>query len=382
MDFEPFPHGVPDYIAPDADEVERDTRKATGKPLLPLIKMGRWRGEPPARRSLWGDWLPVHQTTMLTGAGGVGKSLFDQALCTAIAMGVPFLGMPTVQRNTLYITCEDDEDELWRRQYNICDALGIGRQDVIGKLHLCSLTGEDETALAVESEGGLLKPTDRWQEVRNTCEAFEIGLYAFDNATDALAADHSAIHPVAAFVNMLTGLAIDRDGVAMIIHHPNKAGDDWLGSVAWHNKVRSRLIIKRGEDEADTDARTIQNPKANYGPSGGEIAFRWHNGCFVREEELPPDYAAELSKTIAAHSENDAFLRCLRAATAQGREVGASTASNYAPTVFAKMVEGKGRKKDAFARAMERLLHLGAIKIVEVKRKGSDTKKIIVEVQS
>lgn len=384
MEFDPFPNGPPDYLADDADNVEHETRKATGKPMLPLVKMGRWKGEPPARRSLWGDWLPLHQTTMLTGAGGVGKSLFDQALCTAIALGIPFLGMDTVQRNTLYITCEDDEDELWRRQYDICDAFGVGRRDVIGKLHLCHLTGTPDTALAAAKADNKeeIEPTDRWHELRNTCDAFDIGLFAFDNATDALAADHNQIHPVAAFVNMLTGLAIERDGVAMIIHHPNKSGDDWLGSVAWHNKVRSRLIIKKTEDEADADARTITNPKANYGPSGGVIDFRWHKGCFVREDDMPSDTAAELRKTIQAQHENTVFLDCLRATAEQGREVSDKVGPNYAPARFANMTEAKGVKKPALARAMERLFHIGAIELVEVKRKGSETKKVIAEVQS
>ena len=207
---------------------------------LPLIDIAAWEGDPPPRRSLWGTWLPLHQTTMLTGPGGVGKSLFEQMLFTAIAVGKPLLGMETEQRNTLYVTCEDDEDELWRRQYDINKALGLTKADLVDKLFLCSLTGEADTALAIEGEGGTLETTDRWRQIEQACKERDIGIYAFDNATDALAADHNQIHPVAAFVNLLTGLAIKRDGAAMILHHPSKAGDDWLGSVAWHNKVRSR----------------------------------------------------------------------------------------------------------------------------------------------
>lgn len=317
---------------------------------------------------------------MLTGPGGVGKSLFEQMLFTAIALGKPFLGMETEQRNTLYVTCEDDADELWRRQYAINDALGITCSDLAEKLSLCSLSGELDTALAIEGEGGTLETTPRWQALREACKEHSIGLYAFDNATDALAADHNALHPVAAFVNMLTGLAIEMDGAAMILHHPNKAGDDWLGSVGWHNKVRSRWTIEFADQNADPDGRRIKNPKANYGPSGGSIDFRWHQGAFVRDEDLPADYAEQLSQSIRLQGENEAFLRCLRARNeVPGREVGPSIGPNYAPARFAEMTEAKGLSKKALARAMERLFHLGRIETKQIPRKGSDMKTIIVQ---
>lgn len=337
-----------------------ETRKQSS---LPLIDIAAWKGDPPPRRSLWGTWLPLHQTTMLTGPGGVGKSLFEQMLVTAIALGKPLLGMETEQRNTLYVTCEDDAEELWRRQDAINAALGATREDLLGKLFLSSMTGELETALAVETENGTIEATPRWEALRQTCRDMEIGLYAFDNATDALAADHNSIHQVASFVNMLTGLAIEQDGAAMILHHPNKAGDDWLGSVAWHNKVRSRWVIGRGANDDDPDARIIENPKANYGPSGSSIAFRWYQGAFVREEDLPADYAAELADSIRVQGENAAFLNCLRVRNAQGegRQVGPSTGPNYAPSQFEGMAEAKGLKRGTLKRAMDRLFTTGKI---------------------
>ena len=332
------------------------------KTLLPVIDFANWTGEPPARRSAWGDMLPLLQTTMLTGPGGVGKSLFEQMLCTCIALGVPFLGLETMQMNTLYVTCEDDPEELWRRQAAICAWLGVPIVALTGKLHLASLCGETSTELAMFDATGRLELTGRWRELEATCEALNIRLYAFDNATDAMGGDLNDLHQVAAFVNLLTGLAIRRDGLAMILHHPNKAGDDWLGSVAWHNKVRSRLIIADSEIEGDDDARTIRNPKSNYGPRGGKIAFRWFRGAFIRDEDLPTDYAEEMTATIRASAENKRFLECLAKATEEKRAVSIATnASSYAPRVFAKMTLGKGVKEGAFAAAMERLLHLGII---------------------
>lgn len=331
---------------------------------LPLIDIATWQGEPPPRRSLWGEMLPLMQTTMLTGMGGVGKSLFAQALLTHIALGRPFLGAQVEQRNALYLTCEDDSDELWRRQAAICATLGVPLADVVGKLFLASLTGAEATALATFDASGRAVPTDLWAHFKTACAQHDVGVFAFDNATDAMAGDLNDIHQVAEFVNLLTGLAIAIEGVALLVHHPNKAGDEWLGSVAWHNKVRSRLIIGR-TDDGDPDARTVSNPKANYGPSGGKIDFRWHRGSFVRDDDLPADVSAELARSIAVSGENEAFLRCLRARAEQGeaRGVGPSPGPNYAPSQFEPMPEAKGYRREALKRAMERLFAIGRIEV-------------------
>lgn len=352
--------------------------------LLPVIDFDDWQGEPPPRRSAWGDLLPLHTTTMLTGPGGVGKSLFEQMLLTCIAIGAPFLGQQTTQMNTLYVTCEDDAAKLWRRQASICAMLQVPMASLRGKLHLVSLTGEPDTAIATFSETGQIRPTKRWDEIVATCEQSKIQLYAFDNATDAMAGDLNDLHQVAEFVSMLTGLAIRLDGVAMILHHPNKAGEDWLGSVAWHNKVRSRLIIER-PDDGDADLRSIKNPKANYGPTGGEIRFRWHEGAFVRDEDLAEDATLKLRELSVANGQNSAFLACLRERANQGveRMVGPSPGPNYAPSQFEGMPQAKGFKRKALKAAMDRLFDMGVIETMQVERPGKgkgETKSVIVEV--
>lgn len=368
-----------------ADELRALTKAALSeqRPLLPLLDISKWQGDPPPRRSIWGTMLPLLQTTMLTGTGGVGKSLFAQVLLTHVVLGRQFLGLEVEQGNALYITCEDDEAEIWRRQAAICAGMGVPIEAVLGKLFICSLAGESKTALGTFDDSGRIRPTDRWHQIEATCETHSIGLFAFDNATDAMAGDLNDIHQVAEFVNLLTGLAIERDGVALIIHHPNKAGDEWLGSVAWHNKVRSRLTIDRADKEGDPDARIIRNPKSNYGQQDGSIAFRWHRGTFVREGDLPPDYAAEMQQTIKCSNENGTFLACLRqrAAEGDGRAVGPSPGPNYAPTQFEGMLQAKGLKKEALKRAMDRLFALGLIESVEVaNRKSGRVAYVIREV--
>lgn len=187
-----------------------------------------------------------------------------------------------------------------------------------------------------------------------------------------MAGDLNDIHQVAEFVNLFTGLAIRLRGCGLILHHPNKAGEDWLGSIAWHNKVRSRLIMKRGETAGDHDQRMLANPKANYGPSGNDIPFRWFEGAFTTDDAVPDSYFADLAVSADAAADNELFLLCLRQRTKEQRPVSAHPSTTYAPTEFAGMRESRGIGKDRLKLAMNRLFAIDAIEMGDLPWQRTD----------
>lgn len=330
---------------------------------LPLIDPALWDQPAPPRRAFWADWLPLRQTTMLTGEGGVGKSLLAQQLANCIAAGLECLGRATTKAPVLYCTVEDDAAELHRRQAAIMRAVGTSTHALSGELHLASLAGDDNAALAQFTPDGRMAPTDRWRTIERFTRDAAVKVLIVDNATDAMAGDHNDLHQVARFVNMLTGWAIERDGAVLLLHHPSKAGADWLGSVAWTNKVRNRLAVRRDADAHDGDCRVIESAKANYGRTGDKIAFRWLDGAFVPDADLPDSVRAQLAEVSGANAANAAFLACLDICTAQKRNVSHNWGRNFAPRVFVRMVEGKGFTVEDFEGALDRLLHIGAIEV-------------------
>jgi RecA-family ATPase len=339
--------------------------------IFSIIDLGGWIGrDPPVREWVVQDWIPSHQTTLLTGSGGVGKSLLAQQMATCVALGLPFMGVPTQRRPSLYLTTEDDSDELWRRQSAICASLGVSLQMLVGQLHLSSIMGADQIAFARFDIDGRMTTSTLWGAIGSEAERRHIGFLAFDNASDVMSGDHNDLSQVAAFVNLQTGLALKQDGAVLLLHHPNKAGDDWLGSVAWHNKVRSRMILKR--DDNDPDARVLSNPKANYAASGSELAFRWVSGAFMSDADIPPNRLAQLAETSRGTAENAAFLECLRERERQGegRGVGPSPGPNYAPKQFEGMTQARGLKADALKRAMDRLFAIGSIETFTYRNKS------------
>lgn len=171
---------------------------------------------------------------------------------------------------------------------------------------------------------------------------------------------------VAVFVGLLNNLAAEIDGAVMFLGHPNKAGQDFSGSTAWENQVRSRLFMEVPKDDEgaplDPDARTLVRGKANYARNGEQIAFRWHKWAFVHEDDLPTDQREELAATIQANKDNEIFLRCLRELTRREQAVSENIASRtYAPLVFSKMPEAKGIGKARLEAAMDRLYRTDTI---------------------
>lgn len=362
--------------------------------LIPLADIASWEGRvAPDRQWLLENWLPLQQVTYLTGAGSAGKSLLGQQLATCVALGLPFLGVQTRQARALYLSCEDDTDELWRRQEAICEALHIPIGDVVGRLQLVSLAGHIGSELATfekpeRTELGdvkpLIRPTPRYIALEGMAIAHDVGFIVLDNVAHLFAGNENVRVEVAAFIGLLNRLAIRTAGAVMLIGHPNKSGADYSGSTAWENQVRSRLFMEtpKGEDDVvlDPDARVLSRSKANYAPNGETLRFRWHRWAYVREEDLPSDYAAELAETIRCSSENAAFLACLRERISQGegRTVGPSPGPNYAPSQFEGMVQSKGFRKGALKRAMDRLFALSQIESVEVKNKKSGRSAYVI----
>lgn len=359
------------------DRLDEAEYVGTPAPTLPFINPADWAAiVPPPRLWSLADWIPLRQATLLTGRGGVGKSLLAQQLATCVALGLPFLGKATRQTNALYLSCEDDADELHRRQDAICTALGVSLAELEGRLFLTTLAGETGNHLATFDADSSLTIAPRYRELDAFAYEHRIGFIALDNASHLMIGDHNDLASVAAFLGLLNKLALSIGGAVTLLHHPNKAGAEYIGSVAWENQVRSRLFLRPSDVEGDSDARSLDNPKANYSASGGRLDFRWHCGAFIRDDDLSPGIHAELRVTAAATRDNTVFLECLRERTRQRRAVSEKTSKAFAPTVFAAMPEAKGVGKARLEAAMDRLFRIGAIERAELWR-GNDRKPVV-----
>ncbi len=347
-----------------------DARKATAPEHAPLqaVRMASLAGvDIPPRQWIVKGWLPSNAVTYIGGPGGVGKSLAVQQWMTAISLGVHFMGAETMaQVPCLYVTCEDEADEVARRNADIAHALGFSIK-ALTDMHVISLAGAEGNELGTFDAERRFRASPRFQAIVATAKAVGARVVALDNVAHLYTGNENVRGEVTQFVNLLNRLAQEIDGSVILLGHPAKAeGSEFSGSTAWENAVRSRLFLGRPEGdveagEVDPNARILSRSKANYAAKGEAINMVWHHGAFIPPDAVPPEAKPQFE---AAGVHNQRFLECLDQCTDKGRAVSHNVrAGNYAPRIFAKMPVAKGMRQEHFEAAMERLLALGEIEI-------------------
>ncbi|MGA0613326.1 AAA family ATPase [Paracoccus sp. KR1-242] len=319
----------------------------------------------PDRHWLVRDLIPSATVTLLGGDGGTGKSLLALQLACSVAAGSHWLGRGVSGGSAVYVSAEDDEQELHRRLASIVTGYGIGFAD-LDSLTIRSLAGEDALLAVLDPRTGHQKASDLFQELDALLTDLQPAVVVLDTLADLFPGNENDRAQARQFIGILRGLAIRHDCAVVLLAHPSlsglTSGSGTSGSTAWNNSVRSRLYLERviqDGSEANPDARVLKGKKANYGRIGDEVAMTWRDGIFVANEaETGLDRVARQSKAERV------FLKLLRTFEEQGRRVNASAGPNYAPTAFACSPEAEGVQKRALKSAMEALFAAGKIRNV------------------
>ncbi len=332
----------------------------------------------PERQWLVPDMIPAGKVATLSGDGGTGKSLIALQLAVAVATGGHWLGRETADGPVLFITAEDDRDELHHRLARIAGAEHLDLGDV-GNLTVWSLVGADALMVLVGADGVLvpmpLLATLEAQLVRNPAT-----LLVLDTLADLFGGNENGRTEARQFVQLLAGLAQRHECTVLLLAHPSlsglNSGSGTSGSTAWSNSVRSRLYLERvkaGGAEPDTDARLLKVMKSNYGPTDREIPIRWQDGVFVPDDRD----GGTLDRMARNAKAGRVFMALLREFATQGRKVRSSTGHGYAPSEFSRSGRAEGCSKQMLADAMERPFANGKIRLQESGPPSRKTRRII-----
>jgi RecA-family ATPase len=266
-------------------------REAQQSDQFSTINPASWEGRLPPRR----DWMVERcivrgSVALVSGDGGIGKSLLMQQLCTSAAMGRPWLGLSCRPGRAIFFGCEDDHDELWRRQYDINRTLGLTMAEVgEAGLELAPRVGFDNTLSRLDRREWRMVVTELFERLLAACLELGVTYVVIDTATQAFAGNQNDEQQVVQFCNQLRRLAIGIQGCVIITRHPSVAGralgTGESGSVSWHNSVRGRLYLHK-----DKEGLRLEHRKSNYGPADVKIPLRWERGCFVLDEAPMPSY--------------------------------------------------------------------------------------------
>ena len=354
---------------PDAGALFGEPKLEEPPPELDLVAASSLsEKEPPAQAWLVRDLIPTRNVTLLGGDGATGKSLLALQLAASIAAGCNWLGMPVAKGRALFLTAEDEIEELHRRLVAITRETQAFKLSDLDGLRLISLDGQDAVIAAPSGKDGLLKPTQMMARVRRAIEVVRPTLVVLDTLADLFGGDEIKRVHARQFVGMLKGLCKEFDTTVLLLAHPSlsgmSSGAGTSGNTAWNNSVRSRLYMERRfgkteQDEADPDIRLLTTKKANRARRGVRYTLRWLRGRFVRE-----GVEVESREAGQDHAAEETFMAILEQLTASGRSVShVSTAPSYAPRMMSAHTLANGAGRVQFAEAMERLFARGAITV-------------------
>jgi RecA-family ATPase len=365
---------TPEDVAANAaaEAVEKNTRAETSAeskpssepPALQFIDIAAWDGATaPEREWVVQDRVPLKNVTLLSGEGGVGKSVISLHLAVATALGRDWLNALPTPGPALVLCCEDDTDELHRRLDRIVEHYSAtfgATYGELGDIQLLSLAGQD-AVLAAPNRNGLVQATKLFGRIHEAACDIRPRLIILDNSADVFAGNENDRAQVRQFVTLLRDLAISANAGLLLTSHPSltgiNTGTGLSGSTAWNASVRSRLYFKRAktekDEEPDPDLRVLEVMKSNYGPVGETVTVRWKDGLF-----LPVAGVSSVEKLAAEQKAEQLFLTLLDRFTRQGRNTCEKpSAPTYAPTLFAKEHEAQelGIRKTDFEGAMRKL---------------------------
>ncbi len=344
-------------------------------PKINFIDVTAWHNQPvPERQWAVLDHVPLRQVTLLSGEGGVGKSILLLQALVAASISRDWIGSIPEPGPALYLGCEDEADELHRRLHNITDHYGVAFSQ-LKDLHPVSLAGEDAT-LARFDHFDRMEPTQLFKALYEQACDIKPKLIGLDTVSDIFAGNESNRTQVSKFVGLLRALAMASNSAVIVNSHPSltgmSSGSGLSGSTGWHNRVRSRMYFRTPDangGESDPDLRVLEFKKNQYGPLGGNVLLRWKNGVFV-PEPTAGSYEQKLAESRAEH----VFLTLLQRFVRERRNVNHKPGPSYAPKQFAEEAEAKAAKcnKSTLEAAMRRLL---ATKKIHLEPYGPKSKQ-------
>lgn len=314
---------------------------------LPARKPMQWsvleKQQPPERIWRLSHWLSVGPT-LLAGKGGTGKSLVAQTLATALVIAHNYIDEVQNPLKVLAWFCEDDHDELWRRQVAICSYFGISLSDLEGKLIIEPRLGCENTLFSP------VYGTPQWtplkDELRDQLNDYGADLLIADNTSHMYGCNENSRHEVTTFINGLCGLVNDRPISQLILSHPAKAiGSEFSGSTAWENSVRMRWFMgatlpdqEEPEDGADDpNVRYIAKRKTNYSVNDYRKLI-FDMGVF-KPENAPGQVSARYNYTLRKEGAEVAVLSAVTKFSAQSIRV--VDARNSPDSLLARMRASK-----------------------------------------
>lgn len=335
-------------------------------------------------------WTPENEIALLGSHGGSGKSYVALNIAVHVALGLPFGGLITKQVNVVFYSAEDPAQVLRHRLRKLCRALNIDLKSLDGKLHLLDASDIDPTLHRGKVFGATKTETTALQHLAKYIDKHDIRFCIIDNASDTFDDDEIKRSAVKTFIRSIrTHLARPYRAVLLLAHinkmnargGKNADSEDYSGSTAWHNSVRSRLSLN--SDKA-SGVMTITQHKANLGELALPVTLEWINGVPLAGVQNP-DREAQALAQIANNKAKDAqdkqtLALLIQAFSNRGEYVNTTMTGPYSTYKLLKGDPSFPKVLDAerFKRLIREMQDSGVIHRKAIKTASRHSKEIFV----
>jgi hypothetical protein len=359
------------------------------------------RGQPPRRDWIADGWLGSGHVTLLSGAGGMGKSILAQQWGSHIALGSKFIAEVERPRVVLYWAAEDSHNELWRRQYAIGRSMNRDLSAFVDRLHIVPLDDADCTLCDQTEFSRSIVRTSVLEELRQQIGDLKAEVVILDNIARLFGGNENDRHQVTQFMAALNYAAAPTSaGILLLGHIARSIGSEFSGSAAWENAARSRLWLTKklpdqesaesDEDGERSDYRYLAKRKTNYAaPDICTLQYQPDGESGAYKTVLAPGGSIGRSFGIVASIDNERARKTVLAGLQKLTLMGlvpsdAKTSGSYLPRLLIEHTLAAGFQRVDLARAMRALMTDGKLRreIVGKASNRSSDRYGLVEVEA
>ena len=195
----------------------------TGPPPAPALEWdaGLDNGFIEPRQWLLGNTFARRYVSTIMADGGTGKTALRLTQAIALATGQPITGEHVFQRcRVLYVSLEDDRDEMRRRIKACCLHHKIDRAEL--RDHLFAVALANGPKLATMMKGGKTEPGELGKMLTEIIERRKIDLIVLDPFIKSHGCDENDNNAIDLVTGMLADLAIRFDVAIDAPHHVSK----------------------------------------------------------------------------------------------------------------------------------------------------------------
>lgn len=376
LEFEDWPEPE---MPPWDDEPAPNGRYTNGEDKLEpfkTIRASSWHGVAVPEVEFLDDrhLFPIGHASIFTGASGVGKTYVALQAAIASAAGLPWLGAPIRRGPTIFYSAEENLDVLHMRTAKICFAENI-HLDRLADLHFIDLSEIIDASLINMSRTSAAVTTDLYRQFDMTMGVIRPVSAWVDNKGLVITGNESDRTFIASSMRACQLLAGKHACAFGMLAHPSNtgmnSGTGASGSTAAFAGVRSVInMTKPDGEDADPDARMLDNNKTNYAKTGTQVNIKWQLDHYICTD-IQRRAGDEIGKMDKAER---VFLKLLRWHIAHGLEVSPNKNSpTFAALLFEAHKEREGLNRKWFKMAMDNLLNR---RLIEVAERGPPSKRV------